>query len=358
VGGPPVTARRALAAGLVLAAAAVSPAFAHSGGSTGYASIAIGRGGVRYSLMLWPAALPPAIAEELQRARAGGAPSRDRLLGFIHDKVTLIAQGRRCEAGPGFLSPPAPHRESVILVVDFACGGVVHDLLIRDDLFDVLGADYHTLARIEAPGFDGQFAFTPGTRETRVTLRGGADGGGGTASFFLLGVEHILTGYDHLLFLLGLLLRGGNWFSLAKIVTAFTLAHSVTLALAVLNVVVLPDRLVEAVIALSIAFVAAENLFLSPVVSRRWLVSFCFGLVHGFGFSSALRELGLPSHGLLLALFGFNAGVEVGQALVVAVVLPLIVVLRRARWEKRMVWSSSVAILLIGLVLFVERVLP
>ena len=268
--------RRAVAAGLALAAvaAAASPAFAHSGGSTGYASIAIGHGSIRYSLTLWPPALPPAVAEELQRARAGRTPSRDRLLGVIRDKVTL-----------------------------------------------------------DAPG----------------------SGSRGTGSFFLLGVEHILSGYDHLLFLLGLLLRGGGWLSLAKIITAFTLAHSVTLALAVLNVVVVPDRLVEAVIALSIAFVAAENLFLNPVASRRWLVSFCFGLVHGFGFSSALRELGLPAQGLLFSLFGFNAGVEAGQALVVAVVLPLIVVLRRSRWEERMVWSSSLAILLVGLVLFVER---
>src|SRR5207244_11232784 len=113
-----------------------------------------------------------------------------------------------------------------------------------------------------------------------------------------------------------------GWFSLLKIITAFTLAHSVTLALAVLNVVVLPDRLVEAVIALSIAFVAAENLFLNPVVSRRWLVSFCFGLVHGFGFSSALRELGLPRQGLVLSLLGFNLGVEAGQALLVAPPVP------------------------------------
>ena len=268
--------RRAVAAGLALAAvaAAASPARSHSGGSTGYASIAIGQRSVRYSLTLWPSALPPAMAEELRWARAGRAPSQGRLLGFLQAKVTLIAQERRCEAGPGFLRPPPPQGESVTLVVDFACADPVRDLLIRDDLFDVLGADYHTLARIEAPGFSGQFAFTPETRETRVAV-GGAGGGG--------------------------------WFSLAKIITAFTLAHSVTLALAVLNLVVLPDRLVEAVIALSIAFVAAENLFLSPVVSRRWLVSFCFGLVHGFGFSAALRELGLPSHGLLLSLFGFNA---------------------------------------------------
>ena len=353
-----MTARRALAAGLALAsaAAAASPAFSHSGGSTGYASIAIGPGSIRYSLTLWPSALPPAVARDLQHARAGRAPSRDRLLGVIRNKVTLVAQGRRCEAGAGFLPAPAPHAESVTLVVDFVCADAVRDLVVRDDLFDVLGADYHTLARIEAPGLTQQFAFTPETREARVTPDAPGGAGRGTGSFFLLGIEHILSGYDHLLFLLGLLLRGGGWLSLAKIITAFTLAHSVTLALAVLNVVALPDRLVEAVIALSIAFVAAENLFLNPIASRRWLVSFCFGLVHGFGFSSALRELGLPAQGLLFSLFGFNAGVEVGQALVVAIVLPVLVVLRDTRWERRMVLSSSLAILAVGLVLFVERV--
>src|SRR5207245_9155781 len=183
-------------------------------------------------------------------------------------------------------------------------------------------------------------------RETRVRLDDASGGRRGMASFVLRGIGHILTGWDHLLFLLGLLLRGGGWLALAKIITAFTLAHSVTLALAALDIVVLPDRLVEAVIALSIAFVAAENLFFKPVVARRWLVSFCFGLVHGFGFSAALRELGLSSHGLLLSLFGFNAGVEAGQALVVAVVLPLVVVLRRSRWEARMVSIPSLAILL------------
>jgi hypothetical protein len=171
----------------------------------------------------------------------------------------------------------------------------------------------------------------------------------------LLGIEHILTGWDHLLFLFVLLLRGGQWLSLAKIVTAFTLAHSITLALAALDVVVLPGRLVEAVIALSIAAVAAENLFLRPVVARRWVVSFCFGLVHGFGFSSVLRAIGLPAHGLLLSLFGFNAGVELGQALVVALALPALVLVGKTRWERRVVWSSSAAILLVGVVLFFER---
>jgi hypothetical protein len=342
---------RTLVIGFMLVAAAASPALAHTGGSNGYASIAVDRGAVRYSLTLWPATLPYPVAQQIQQARAGDAASRSRILGFIRDKVTLVAQGRRCEAGPGSVPTIAAQAESLTLVVEFTCDGDVRDLLIRDDLFDVLGADYHTLARIDALGHTTQFAFAPDSREVRVALAGGR----GAASFALLGVEHILGGWDHLLFLLGLLLRGGGWVSLAKIITAFTLAHSVTLVLAVLNVMALPDRLVEAVIALSIAFVAAENLVLTPVVSRRWLVSFCFGLVHGFGFSSALRDVGLPTHGLLLALFGFNAGVEIGQALVVTVALPLLVLVRRTPWERRVIWGSSLAILLVGVVVFVER---
>ena len=362
-----MTAWRCLAAGLVLVtsvAAATDHAAAHTGGSTGYATISLGGDRVRYSLALWPSALPPAISAELEAARAGRAESRERLLGYVRDKVTVTAQGRRCEpdrrsvevprppAGPsGSAAPP----ENVTLAVDFSCREPVHTLGIRDDLFDVFGADYHTLARIDAPGRTTQFAFTPESRETRVSIEG--DGGGrGTASFIRLGIEHILTGYDHLLFLLGLLLPGGGVLALTKIITAFTVAHSVTLSLAVLNLVVLPDRLIEAVIALSIAAVAAENLYLTPTVTRRWIVSFCFGLVHGFGFSSALREMSLPSHGLLASLFGFNAGVELGQALVVAAALPLMAALRRTGHERRMVWGSSMAILLVGLALFVERV--
>ena len=295
--------------------------------------------------------------EELRLAGAEHAPSRDRVLGFIRDKVTLLAQGRRCEPGPGSLLRPTAPTESVTLVVDFLCADAVRDLLIRDDLFDVFGADYHTLARLDAPDRTEQFAFTPERRETRLTLDRGSGDGRGVASFVLLGVEHILTGYDHLLFLLALLLPGGGLVALAKIITAFTLAHSVTLSLAVLDLVVLPDRLVEAVIALSIAAVAAENLWLRPTVTRRWIVSFGFGLVHGFGFASALRELGLPSRGLVLSLLGFNSLVEVGQLLVVAAALPALAVLRGTVWDNLLLRGASMGILLVGVVLFVGRAL-
>jgi hypothetical protein len=347
-----MTRGRPLLIGLGLVILAAAQVDAHTGGSTGYATIAIEDARVRYQVTLWPAALPPAAGEQIRRAHGGDAASRDRLVQMIREKIGIVADGGRCEPGPGELRAGPSPGESVTVIVEFACAGRGREVLIRDDVFDVLGPDHHTLARIDTRARTLQFAFSPDARATRIDRLGDT---GGTASFVWLGIEHILTGWDHLLFLLMLLLRGGGWLSLLKIVTAFTVAHSITLSLAALDIVALPDRLVEAVIALSIGAVAAENLFLRPVVSRRWLVSFCFGLVHGFGFSSALRELGLPRQNLLLSLFGFNAGVELGQALVVAVALPVLVWLGRTRWEPRVIWSSSLAVLLVSLVLFVER---
>jgi hypothetical protein len=329
---------------------------AHTGGSTGYASILVQRNVIRYSLSLTPSSLPPAVAEELAQARAGHAGSRERLLGHVRRKVALTAQGTRCESAQGFLEPGRNDVETVTLVVDFACAGPVRDLGVRDDLFDVLGPDHHTLARVEAESSTQQFAFATEAREARFALSGPGERSAWSPSFFRLGMRHILGGYDHLLFLLALLLRGGRLLSLLKIVTAFTLAHSLTLALAVLDVVVLPERLVEGAIALSIALVAAENLRPCPATSRRWLLSLGFGFVHGFGFSSALRELGLPRHGLAASLLGFNLGVEAGQALVVAVTLPLLLWMRARPWEPRAVRLASVALAAVGLGWFVERV--
>jgi len=344
--------------GVLVLAPRVPAVWAHAGGSTGYASITVSRSTVRYSVTVPTPTLPSDLAEALRLAQAGSRQNREKLLDVIRTRILLRANGTRCEPGPGRLLPSTFDAPTFTAQVDFACGSAVRELLVLDNIFDVLGPDHHTLAKVDAPSGIQQFAFAPDSRQARFVLddRGGRAGAAG--SFLVLGIHHILSGYDHLLFLLGLLLPGVGLLSLTKIITAFTIAHSVTLSLAVLQVVSLPDRLIEAVIALSIAFVAAENLFLKPAVSRRWVVSFCFGLVHGFGFSSALRELGLPAHGLLLSLLGFNIGVEVGQGLVVAVGLPLLLLLRRTRWESRAVLTSSLAILLVGLVLFVERAFP
>lgn len=152
------------------------------------------------------------------------------------------------------------------------------------------------------------------------------------AGFFRLGIEHIWTGYDHLLFLFALLVVCGSFRSIAAIISCFTLAHSLTLALATLDLVHLPTRFVEPAIAASIVFVGLENLWRRGAEPRgRWALTFAFGLVHGFGFASVLRDLGVGSggQGVTLPLVAFNLGVELGQIAIAAIVLPLIWQLRK-----------------------------
>jgi hydrogenase/urease accessory protein HupE len=140
--------------------------------------------------------------------------------------------------------------------------------------------------------------------------------------FLRLGVEHIVTGYDHLLFLFGLLVVGSSLRSAAKIITSFTGAHSITLALATFNVVHLPSSLVEPLIAVSIIYVGLENLWRRDL-QRRWLLTFGFGLIHGLGFASVLRDLGIGGSGAIVPLLAFNSGVELGQMAIALLILPL-----------------------------------
>ena len=179
------------------------------------------------------------------------------------------------------------------------------------------------------------------------------------ANFLSLGVKHILTGYDHLLFLFGLLLVAGGFFSSLGIITSFTIAHSITLAVATLNLVQIPSRIVEPLIAASIVFVGIENLLRGDIPTARRIVAFGFGLIHGFGFASALREAGIGSGagGIVLPLFSFNLGVELGQIMVAALALPIIWKLREnpmfiARWAP----ACSAAVVLLGSFWFVQRV--
>ncbi len=172
--------------------------------------------------------------------------------------------------------------------------------------------------------------------------------------FFNLGFEHIVIGYDHIFFLLGLILIGGSFLNLVKIVSSFTVAHSITLILAALQVVAIPSRLVESVIALSIVYIALENFFIKKT-DERWLITFIFGLMHGFGFAGVLHELGLPTEGLAVSLLSFNLGVEVGQIIIVAVTFPIIYLITKTKWQKQIVFGLSSVIMVFGLMWFLER---
>jgi len=175
-------------------------------------------------------------------------------------------------------------------------------------------------------------------------------------AFFKMGIEHILTGYDHLVFLLGLVLLRAKVKELLGVVTAFTVAHSITLAIAVLGIFTPSPKFVEPAIALSIAYVGIENFFVKDA-SKRWRITFPFGLIHGFGFAGALQEINLPRAQIPTALVTFNLGVEAGQLFAMSLVLPMVMLIRQKDWfEPRGVRVLSGAVALAGCVWFVIRI--
>jgi len=199
------------------------------------------------------------------------------------------------------------------------------------------------LVRVEAAnGHDLNAVLKPSSPSMVLALSGPK--GASVPTYLTLGIEHILTGFDHLLFVLGLLLLVGVNRQIIKAVTAFTLAHSITLAVAALGFVKFPTALIEALIALSIVFVASELVprhGRAPTLTQRypWVVAFIFGLLHGLGFAGALAQIGLPPGAAPQALFLFNVGVEIGQLAFIAAAIAVILILRRVR--ARLAWPTD-----------------
>jgi hypothetical protein len=236
-------------------------------------------------------------------------------------------------------------------------------------LFDI-DPQHKGLLRLEHGAVTSTAIFTPDSARQALAVSG-ASRWRQFADYVQHGVWHIWIGFDHILFLLSLLLpavlvwRDGAWnggagwraavIDVLKIVTAFTLAHSITLSLATLGVLAVPSRLVESAIAASVALAAINNLW--PLFQRRRAVAaFGFGLIHGFGFASVLLDLGLPASSLLLSLVGFNVGVELGQLSIVALFLPLAYLARNtAFYRKAVLHGGSALIFVIALVWLLER---
>jgi len=231
------------------------------------------------------------------------------------------------------------------------------DFAIDYQLFANLDAQHRGMASITV---DGRLqSLVLGGDSTRFAAREGAR----QASDYLRhGVWHIWTGYDHILFLLSLLLPAvlaKSWrpasADVLRVVTAFTITHSITLSLAALQVVALPSRLIESAIAASVVIAALNNIW--PLVhGKRWLAAFAFGLLHGFGFAGVLGDLGLPQGAAAIALAGFNIGVELGQLAIVAAFVPLAYAMRGTLFYRRvMVKGGSACIALLATVWLVER---
>jgi hydrogenase/urease accessory protein HupE len=259
-------------------------------------------------------------------------------------------------------TPCAPGAESEDIEGDaihvqatFACGHPPRRLAIRCGFIERFSEGHRHLATVLSGGKESSFVLVRARPQLQLDL-GAAPSRATFWPMVWTGMTHIWTGYDHLAFLFGLLLVGGSIRAIVGVISAFTVAHSITLALAVLHIVTVPPSIVEPAIALSIVYVAIENLVVrSP--GQRWRITFPFGLIHGFGFAGALTELDLPPARVPAALFAFNVGVEIGQLAVVAVVLPLVVRARRnASFRRWGVPALSAALACAGLVWFVWRV--
>lgn len=354
--------RVALALCLPLAASA------HRGSVT-YGHVRVGADAVAYDVEI----LAPDLAEALglprdtTPARAQVEAGRDRLADYVGRRIAILNHGRECAPGAsGLAFADKADGFAARLSLRYRCERRPEQIEIRYHLFFEVDPRHESYTTVEVEGTLRQHVFRQGERT--FALDRPVSAWDNAADYLLLGVEHIFTGYDHICFLVGLLLvagvdgrtgerrglRRGFAYTLT-IVTAFTVAHSITLIASAVGAVSLPSRLIESTIALSILYVAVENL-LAREPRRRWLLTFGFGLVHGFGFAGVLREIGLPRQGLLLSLLSFNLGVEVGQAAIVAALFPLLhIAAARRAYRPAVLLGGSAAIASLAAFWFVER---
>jgi hydrogenase/urease accessory protein HupE len=289
------------------------------------------------------------------------AASAAAITAYVTAHIALTgADGRACVPGTAALMPDG---DGVIFRNRFSCRDVGGDIVYRSTVL----TDTDPAARqvvLIGEGDNAPQALLDAVN-TSITLSAPAPSLRSTLERYLLtGIEHIFLGYDHIAFLIAVVLWARRLVPVIKIVTAFTIAHSITLSLAALDIVVIPSTVVEPAIAASIVYVAMENFFTCNI-DDRWRVTFAFGLIHGFGFAGALREIGLPTNAIAPALAAFNIGVEVGQVVIVSIVVPALIAVDRLMAGDRtkparaatLVYALSAVIGVIGSYWFITRVL-
>ena len=240
--------------------------------------------------------------------------------------VVLGKDGKLCR--PGVLGV-TPDEDAVLVRVKWDCAGVKDPLVYRST---VLTDTYPEARQVVLIG-TGDAHKPPdllSAARTEIALTGETDSGlfAVILRYVGAGMEHIFIGYDHIAFLIAIMLWARRLWPIVKIVTAFTVAHSITLSLAALEIISIPGQIIEPLIAASIVYVAVEN-FISRDLDRRWRVTFLFGFIHGFGFAGVLQEFGLPANALIPALASFNIGVEIGQIIIVSVALAVLLLVDR-----------------------------
>lgn len=324
--------------------------------ATGLATLTVDGDALDYRLTVVLPDLPVPPAERIYLGAGGDRAAAEEVAGWIRQYVAISVGDQACRPGRVSLQASALGDARVILSMSLRCPEAPGLLTITENWADRFGPHYRTIVSVQGAGGQGGGEVVLQDDNRRASIDLGQPAATRFGDFLLLGIEHILTGLDHLLFLAALLLAARGIWSILATVTAFTVAHSVTLTLAALGLIDLPARLVEPLIAASIVWVAAENLFGAEHTWRRLAVTFLFGLVHGLGFAEVMRELHLGGWRLVAGLGGFNLGVEIGQAAVVLVVAPLLIWARGQVWGSRFRIATSVALIAIGAFWLVERI--
>jgi hydrogenase/urease accessory protein HupE len=274
---------------------------------------------------------------------------------FVERRVTMRdAAGKACPGAVEHAGEDPTNQDSALVVLRFDCEGLVaYDATKLLHAQGPRGKELVTLLSGPNAGeivLDGKSPPLDLTKPLETTLQL-------MLKFGAAGIEHILTGYDHICFLIAVILWATRVWPVVKVVTAFTISHSITLSLAALDVVSLPTTLTESAIAASIIFVAVENFF-SRNIDRRWIVTFLFGFIHGFGFASGLKELNVQKATIVPALASFNIGVEIGQIAIVLVLLPILLYIDHHTGKKRhdkLVYAISGVIALAGTYWLLQR---
>jgi len=282
----------------------------------------------------------------------------DKIRQLVNDRLALTADGSAVTVGAWSAPEPLSERQSVRLEGRATLERPAGAIAVTTVMFPY-DPQHQTFINVyEGEALTSQaildksrtrFEYFAGTRQGTLAV---------VRRFVPAGVHHILIGPDHLLFLVGLLLLGGSIRQLIAVVTAFTIAHSITLSLAALSIVTPPVRVIEPAIALSIIYVGADNLMVHGGRDVRAWIAFAFGLIHGFGFANVLREMDLPSRALGWSLFSFNIGVEIGQVVVVMAVASALAALR-SRSEaagRRLAFAGSIVVIAAGTYWFIQRV--
>jgi len=283
-----------------------------------------------------------------------------RIMQYITSRLHVSTSGHECRLIP----PNAPESQpsgNLIIQLVFACREPITDLTISSALFydiDQKHIQFFKLARYLNPRDSIDEAIL--TQSNNVFKTSDVSSSiflvfSKAYSFFRLGVEHILQGYDHILFLLCVILFAPTIIETVKLVTSFTIAHSITLGLAFLGVISLSTTIVEPLIALTIVYVAFENYYAQRTPGKRWLLVLFFGLIHGLGFVDVLKGVAVSKNELLLALFSFNVGIEAGQLLIVVFFFSILIYLRRYSWTPVFLRWSSVTMGLAGMIWFLQR---